>query len=452
MNAHINGYKYFILALTFFFNPAWAGFDFCSGSGSQGGGSGHFQQEIVYRDIVEVGELPIGVSDVDIRLTSPVDVDIQLYDKETGDKLVHWPSGVLAGSSQQSMIYHGIEIVWSGYNGDGTGLGNEFIRVKNANDVETPLDRAFIMKVYGYRAGEATVNYTWAGGQGEGCQISESGNGTFQQEILLRDIVEVGEIPTGVDNLTIELNSIVDVDVQLYDTETGLAIIAWPNGLLNGSGGNGQVPETITYENMTIIWSGYNGDGTGPGNEYIVIEGTTTRNLTMKAYGYRAGFATVNYSWGEGNNPGEGGNGGETDEETAIKNEVLPMVNSARSVGRNCGNTYYPPAPAVTWNSKLYAAAKLHNQDMIDNNFFDHYGSNGSDPGDRISAQGYNWRTYGENIAGGQTSAQQAMDGWLNSPGHCVNIMNPNFKEMGLSKDLGGQYGIYWTQVFGTSF
>jgi uncharacterized protein YkwD len=49
---------------------------------------------------------------------------------------------------------------------------------------------------------------------------------------------------------------------------------------------------------MKIEWSGYNGDGTGSGHEYIKITGETTKNLTMKAYGYKAGYAKVHYEWG----------------------------------------------------------------------------------------------------------------------------------------------------------
>lgn len=61
------------------------------------------------------------------------------------------------------------------------------------------------------------------------------------------------------------------MDIQLYDTATGTAIIAWPNGLLHGSS-----PASITYQDMDIEWSGYNGDGSNPGKEYIKITGATT--------------------------------------------------------------------------------------------------------------------------------------------------------------------------------
>jgi len=65
---------------------------------------------------------------------------------------------------------------------------------------------------------------------------------------------------------------------------------------------------------------------------------------------------------------------------------------------------------------------------------------------------GYRWQQIGENIAAGQGSAEQVVAGWLASPGHCANIMNPGFTEMGAAyaTSEGGAAGSYWTQVFGT--
>jgi uncharacterized protein YkwD len=88
---------------------------------------------------------------------------------------------------------------------------------------------------------------------------------------------------------------------------------------------------------------------------------------------------------------------------------------------------------------------------MAENNYFDHTGIDGSSPGDRISAAGYNWKTYGENIAAGYSDAKTVMEGWLTSAGHCSNLMNTDFKDVGVGVVDGGSdtYGIYWTQNFG---
>ena len=99
---------------------------------------------------------------------------------------------------------------------------------------------------------------------------------------------------------------------------------------------------------------------------------------------------------------------------------------------------------AVTWNDKLAKAAYDHSVDMKLNDYFSHTGLNGSNPGQRITAAGYIWKTYGENIANGYASEQAVMNGWLGSEGHCKNIMNGSFKEMG-----AGREGNYWTQIFG---
>jgi uncharacterized protein YkwD len=132
--------------------------------------------------------------------------------------------------------------------------------------------------------------------------------------------------------------------------------------------------------------------------------------------------------------------------------EMLTQINNARTQARNCGDTNYPAAPALSWNCLLENAATTHSQSMADNDYFSHTGIDGSSPGDRISAAGYNWRTYGENIAAGYPDTKSVMQGWLESAGHCANIMNANFSEVGAGMAQGGSYDIYWTQDFAASF
>jgi uncharacterized protein YkwD len=139
------------------------------------------------------------------------------------------------------------------------------------------------------------------------------------------------------------------------------------------------------------------------------------------------------------------------EEETGIDpflEELISLVNETRSEGCNCGDEYYPAVGALTWNELLIQAAQQHANDMGTNDFFSHTGSDGSNAGERITEQGYNWSTYGENIARGQTSPEQVMDSWINSEGHCKNIMNGNFKEFGAGFYADGNY---WVQVFAKS-
>lgn len=95
-------------------------------------------------------------------------------------------------------------------------------------------------------------------------------------------------------------------------------------------------------------------------------------------------------------------------------------------------------ADGVTYNARLDRAAQDHADDMLDNGYFSHTGRNGSSAGDRITAAGYQWRTYGENIASGHRSEESVLDGWVNSPGHQRNNINPNFEEFGLGYASGG--------------
>ena len=79
-----------------------------------------------------------------------------------------------------------------------------------------------------------------------------------------------------------------------------------------------------------------------------------------------------------------------------------------------------------------------------------HTGAGGSNPGDRITAVGYNWRTYGENVAMGYSTAAAVMRGWMNSSGHRANILNCSFAEIGIGV-ANGSRGMFWTQDFGHS-
>ncbi|MCY1633870.1 CAP domain-containing protein [Marinifilum sp. D737] len=124
---------------------------------------------------------------------------------------------------------------------------------------------------------------------------------------------------------------------------------------------------------------------------------------------------------------------------------LLNLVNDVRAAGTICGDTYYPPVDALSWNVKLEEAASNHSTDMYENNFFSHESPKGSTLTTRLQKVEYNYATAGENIAYGYTSEQQVIEAWLKSQGHCANIMNDSFKEMGI-----GRVGNYWTQNFGT--
>lgn len=131
---------------------------------------------------------------------------------------------------------------------------------------------------------------------------------------------------------------------------------------------------------------------------------------------------------------------------------ILAGVNAARAGGRTCGTQAYPPAPPLSWDPELGQAALAHSLDMAARRYFSHKAKDGSTAAERTRRAGYQWQRVGENIAFGQRTPEEAVAGWLDSPGHCANIMNPGFTGMGAAYALanGHRAGIiYWTQVFG---
>ncbi|MFG2606424.1 sigma-70 family RNA polymerase sigma factor [Streptomyces sp. NPDC048514] len=120
--------------------------------------------------------------------------------------------------------------------------------------------------------------------------------------------------------------------------------------------------------------------------------------------------------------------------------QVVALVNKERAAA-GCG--------PVTEDAQLEKAAQAHSDDMAARNFFEHTNPDGADPGQRITAAGYRWSTYGENIAEGQQTPAAVMDSWMHSPGHRANILNCSFKNIGVGVHNGGG-GPWWTQDFGT--
>ncbi|WP_169733741.1 CAP domain-containing protein [Alkanindiges illinoisensis] len=133
--------------------------------------------------------------------------------------------------------------------------------------------------------------------------------------------------------------------------------------------------------------------------------------------------------------------------------QLVDKINAVRSQGRSCGSTFYPAVGALSWNTRLANAAQGHSTDMANNNYFAHEGLNGSTIGTRASAAGYNYRIVGENIAAGYNSIDEVITAWINSPGHCANMMNASFKEYGMAcaSNPNSTSKTYWTQEFGAT-
>jgi uncharacterized protein YkwD len=133
-----------------------------------------------------------------------------------------------------------------------------------------------------------------------------------------------------------------------------------------------------------------------------------------------------------------------------LRKRVVELVNEARSRGRRCGSERFAAAPPLNPVRNLNEAAGDHARDMARKKYFEHEGSDGSQPKDRVRRAGYESRLTGENIAYGPVSAEEVVAGWLASPGHCENIMEPRFQDIGVGLAIGKKRGqIYWVQTFG---
>jgi len=126
-----------------------------------------------------------------------------------------------------------------------------------------------------------------------------------------------------------------------------------------------------------------------------------------------------------------------------VTTQVVTLTNAERAKA-GCG--------PLAVNATLTAVAQAHSQDMATNNYFDHNSQDGRTPFDRMTAAGYRYSTAAENIAAGQRTPQDVMTAWMNSAGHRANILNCALKQIGVGYATGSssQYGVYWTQDFGT--
>jgi uncharacterized protein YkwD len=132
-----------------------------------------------------------------------------------------------------------------------------------------------------------------------------------------------------------------------------------------------------------------------------------------------------------------------------LATRALQLVNEARARGARCGERSFAPAPPMKLSGTLGTVAFGHAADMAQHNYFEHEDLSGRSPADRVRAAGYTEKLVGENIAYGPKSAEEVVQGWLDSPGHCENIMDPRFAEMGIAFAAGhsSKRGLYWVQL-----
>lgn len=121
--------------------------------------------------------------------------------------------------------------------------------------------------------------------------------------------------------------------------------------------------------------------------------------------------------------------------------EVLRLTNAAREK---------QGMSPFRLNDALTKAAQAHADDMAKKGYFSHEAPDGTDMVVRIDRVGYRYRGIAENIAMGQRTPKQAVDGWLKSPGHRRNLLNDAYLDLGVGVSKDGKGVLRWVQVFGT--
>ncbi len=130
---------------------------------------------------------------------------------------------------------------------------------------------------------------------------------------------------------------------------------------------------------------------------------------------------------------------------------LLGEINRVRGTARQCGGKPFAATEPLSWNTTLAELAESHTRSMANGNYFSHLDPDGRTPGDRAELAGYPGSPVGQNIAAALDRPRQVVEGWLSSPGHCANMMNPQFTDMGAAYavDPRSDAGIYWVGMFG---
>lgn len=129
----------------------------------------------------------------------------------------------------------------------------------------------------------------------------------------------------------------------------------------------------------------------------------------------------------------------------SARSPAIPVADLTNAERRRAGLT------AVALSPKLNLAAQLQADQLASQHVLEHEvrGGRYPTPGDRLTAAGYSWRAYGENIASGQPTAAAVVAAWMNSPAHRANILNPSFTDVGTGYATDNTGRPYWVQLFG---
>lgn len=172
-------------------------------------------------------------------------------------------------------------------------------------------------------------------------------------------------------------------------------------------------------------------------------------SCTIAACLMTAALAVACSSPAEDDDPGPGCATDEAGHPTALQEaecRVFDLVNERRSRGATCSGEAMPSAAPLRMHSLLRKLARDHALDMAARGFFDHTNPDGLTPFDRMEQAGYRYSTAAENIAQGAPTPEAVIELWMTSGGHCKNVMNPSFEDIGVGYTDAGQH---WVQTFG---
>ncbi|MFY4775917.1 SafA/ExsA family spore coat assembly protein [Metabacillus sp. RGM 3146] len=172
-------------------------------------------------------------------------------------------------------------------------------------------------------------------------------------------------------------------------------------------------------------------------NTYTVVKGDTLWKIAAKT---KTGVSELIKANPQIKNPDKITTGQKitipSNPEASAETQVVNLVNKERAKAG---------LKALTADWELSRVAKYKSQDMHDQHYFDHQSPTYGSPFDMMRDFGITYNTAGENIAEGQTSAEQVMAAWMNSTGHKANILNKNYTQIGVGYVKDGHY---WTQEF----
>ena len=133
----------------------------------------------------------------------------------------------------------------------------------------------------------------------------------------------------------------------------------------------------------------------------------------------------------------------------ALEQQVIRLVNLVRAEGAMCGGQRVDPVAPVRFSPDLACAARSYSEERAESGFFSHTDLQGRRAVARVRRAGFSAKSVGENLAWGQRTPEDAVRIWMDSPGHCRNLMGPHYRFTGVGVRAGAGGKLFWSQLFG---